>query len=458
MSNRRLREKAEKAQILRENPEIARGISSADVQSRIPNADERKAESMLTLARDAKLARERNATQTGQAAAPTGQAAAPTGQAAAPTGQAAAPTGQAAAPTGGSVFSGVAGRNAGFSGTPTSGVANSNVGFGGGGGSRLTPSSGGSFAETDARKRQEATASGAFGSRAQNLAGRQGLFAEMKVDSAQARERASALGVSDKGFNTAVARMEGVDMTSEPKPAAAPLTGRALAERNIATMGADGAAADYFKRAGAEKAALAQKQKSAFANKDIVREKKPSTAPNGLRMSFAGMFGEATDKGEPPTAGTLDTGADMFGPPTAVERQIAAERKPAPAAPKEGAPAASRPDSLFGAIGADLTRAGGNAKGGMLRTARGLAAANQAAGDAVQSAQRGAANVAASLVTAPTDIIQNQIPGATGEYIRSLQGTEKTRKFIRSAGAKASGVVNTPFRLFAEARDKALNR
>jgi hypothetical protein len=165
------------------------------------------------------------------------------------------------------------------------------------------------FAEEDARTRREKTLSGAFGekaqARAQNLEGRKGLFAEMKaggLDSATARKRAEALGVDDKGFNTAVARIEGVDMTPAPTVAgpAAPLTGRALAESNIRTMGQAGAAADYFKRAEAEKAALAQRSPlNTVGSRFADTANRPVPAPS---RSFAETFGTEVDRDEPSPA------------------------------------------------------------------------------------------------------------------------------------------------------------
>ena len=65
---------------------------------------------------------------------------------------------------------------------------------------------------------EKSTLNGAFGQRAQkkaeNLQGRKALYRKMQggqLDSATARKRASALGVDEKGFNTAAARIEGVE-------------------------------------------------------------------------------------------------------------------------------------------------------------------------------------------------------------------------------------------------------
>jgi hypothetical protein len=205
----------------------------------------------------------------------------------------------APAPQQESMFSGVAGSRAGFNresptATPTG-----------------TPPRRETFAEEDARTRREKTLSGAFGERAQNLEQRRGLFAEMKaggIDSATARERAKTLGVDDKGFNTAVARMEGVDMTPAATPTptpAAPLAGRALAESNIATMGQAGAVADYFKRAGAKETAKQSKQiDAAMAAPVNYRSGEARSASASATPSFSSMFRREVDGGAAPVPAT----------------------------------------------------------------------------------------------------------------------------------------------------------
>ena len=175
------------------------------------------------------------------------------------------------------------------------------------------------FAEADARTRREKTLSGAFGEqaqkreeqapeRAENLGNRKGLFAEMQ--DAQKRgediggldtnfqERATELGVSDEQFSGAMGR---IDSRYAAKPATpAPLTGRALAEKNIATKGQAGAAADYFKRAEAEKAAL-EKRSPLNTVSSRFTEKAGTPAPES-RKTFGQMFGYAMDRNEPSPA------------------------------------------------------------------------------------------------------------------------------------------------------------
>lgn len=189
----------------------------------------------------------------------------------------------------GSVFGGVTGREIGLKPGPASIPANP---------------SGETFAQTEARDRREKNLSGAFGTRAQNLEQRKGLFAEMKagtVTQDAARERATSLGVTPNNFDSASARAVGVD-TGPPASAAAPapLTGRALAEKNLATMGTLGAIADYRKRDAAEKqkrdaaekAAMQNRKDNAFKNNFVETANRPAEAPN---KTFSQTFGITQD-------------------------------------------------------------------------------------------------------------------------------------------------------------------
>ena len=234
---RRLAAEAEVAKLERANPSRKGGITSADVESRIPSADSRMREQKLTLERDAAIARERNAMRQGGGGAPQGGGGAPQGE---------------------------------------------------------------SFAETDARKRRESATSGAFGSKAKNIAQRQGLFAEMKeaVESEDGeygnfRERASELGIDEAGYKRGATRAAGGAPPSSAQEVAPPLTGRTLTQKNIREMGAIGAAQDFFKRDDAEKAALQVRKNSNFAQKALKTSGEATPSP----LSFASMFGEAADKG-----------------------------------------------------------------------------------------------------------------------------------------------------------------
>lgn len=113
-----------------------------------------------------------------------------------------------------------------------------------------------SFAQTEARKRRESAASGAFGRGAQmkadeNLQGRRALFAEMRGDgdgditgrSEEFRERARSLGVDDEGWSSAVNRLnqlesdiadesgERTPLIPQPSPLI-PRSGRVTRSRN----------------------------------------------------------------------------------------------------------------------------------------------------------------------------------------------------------------------------------
>jgi hypothetical protein len=269
-----------------ETPTSWRGLRKPGQESKIINRAELQAEYDAELAAQEEVLREKNANITGGNAAPM-----PTG-----SGGNAAPM-----PTG-SVFSGVGGRSVGFSRESAST-------------SPTAPRE--SFAETETRKRTESAASGAFGTRAQaregNLAARRGLFAEMKAaaegtgdGTSDFRERAKALGIDDEAYARGIARAEGTEI---PKPAApqpaAPLQGRALAQQNLRTMGVQGAAADYFKRAEAEKAA-AQERRDTRISRGIagmqVVQPPLMTQPVEPRGSFAAMFGTEANRDEPSPA------------------------------------------------------------------------------------------------------------------------------------------------------------
>jgi hypothetical protein len=197
----------------------------------------------------------------------------------------------------------------------TSGVANRRVGFSRESASMSPTAPQESFAETETRKRRESAASGAFGTRAQareeNLAARRGLFAEMKaaaegtgVGTSDFRERAKALGIDEAGYARGIARAEGTEIPKPTAPApAAPLQGRALAESNIATMGVQGAAADYFKRAGAERDAADRKMITSAPEPTYRTGQTPTTSaapPAAPTLNFARSFAQELNRSEMP--------------------------------------------------------------------------------------------------------------------------------------------------------------
>jgi hypothetical protein len=307
MSNRRLREKAEKAQIQRENPELWTGLRKPGQPSKIFNRKEAEAEYQSNIEAARELARKQAVELDGSA----------------PTGQAAPAPAPAPAPAN-SGFTGVAGRNVGFS-------SNANAGFSGVSGSQVgfkresptatptgAPPRRETFAEEDARTRREKTLSGAFGEKAQakaeNLEGRKGLFAEMRTAATEGgnttgfRDRAKALGIDEAGYARGIARAEGTAVpTLAPTVAgpAAPLTGRALAEKNIATMGQAGAAADYFKRRDTEMLAKQSKQiDRATATPPTYRSGETRSAPASATPSFSSMFSREVDNDMAPMPST----------------------------------------------------------------------------------------------------------------------------------------------------------
>jgi hypothetical protein len=343
------------------------------------------------------------------------------------------------------MFSGVSGSRVGFNresptATPTG-----------------TPPRRETFAEEDARTRREKTLSGAFGekaqARAQNLEDRKSLFAEMKaggIDSAQARERAKSLGVDDRSFNTAVARIEGVDMTNSAQSGrtvtgaeldgvndlfAKPQGGRALAEKNIATMGVQGAAADYFKRAEAEKTAMQQRRESAPTRNFTDAA---SREPNAPARSFAQTFGTEVDREEPSpaiqqaranTVAARRKADTMRAGLTGGERPspLISRASPQPAAVETpAAPPRAAPTSLFGAIREDVSSAkrtmGGVGMGARLLAARGIQGVAEGAGSLIATGARTAAKgylTAKEIEAASKQKAKSLVPGRTGEYLRT---------------------------------------
>lgn len=275
--NRYLRQKADKLRIQKENPSLWTGIRKPGQPSKIFNREEAEAEYQSNI-QAARILTERRAAEL-EGGAPAGQGAAPTGQGAPTSRLDASPTPRLDAQRP----------------SPTSAAAPKRE----------------TFAEADARTRREKTLSGAFGEqaqkRAENLEGREGLFAEMKASSQKAGgdipmedmtrfgEQAKKLGIADENFEKTAFRVEGGKFAAPTAPApSAPLTGSALAKGNIARMGQAGATADYFKRAEAEKAAL-EKRSPLNTVSSRFAEKATSPVP-ASRKTFAQTFGYAMDQ------------------------------------------------------------------------------------------------------------------------------------------------------------------
>lgn len=428
MSNRRLLEKAQKLQIQKENPSLWTGLRKPGQPSKIFNRAEAEAEYQSNVQAEQELTRRRTAELEG--GAPTGQpSGAPTGQpqpSGAPTGQpqpSGAPTGQP---------SGAVGSNVGFSG-----VAGSKVGF-----SKL-PEMRETFAEADARTRREKTLSGAFGEqaqkRAENLEGRKGLFAEMKASSQKSGgdipmedmtrfgEQAKKLGIADENFERTAFRVEGGKFPAPTAAAApAPLTGSARAQKNIAEKGIQGAAADYFKRAEAEKVAL-EKRSPLNTVSSRFAEKATSPVP-ASRKTFAQTFGSEMDRGEPSPAlkaareNTIAarTKADTMRADSerSIESPVVTPAAPAATA-TPAAPARPAPTSLFGAIREDASGAASTVQNvgsaARLIAARGVEKTAEGAGKLII----GGARLKKEIDVAAKKKALDLIPGRTGEYLRN---------------------------------------
>jgi hypothetical protein len=134
---------------------------------------------------------------------------------------------------------------------------------------------------TPDRTWQDSARDGAFGTGAKakigNLDQRQSLFREMQgaapgKDISGFKGRADTLGVSEGGWQSALGRLRG-DMAGKPAGAApgaqpsptAPMTGKARAESNIATMGLQGAIADNQQRSQ-------QRKTNSFVNAGIATQ------------------------------------------------------------------------------------------------------------------------------------------------------------------------------------------
>jgi hypothetical protein len=325
----------------------------------------------------------------------------------------------------------------------TSGIANRRVGFNRESATAPSGAPRESFAETDARKRSESAASGAFGARAQakaeNLQGRQSLFAEMRKPVTEEvfngdpgaqeqgyRDRAKSLGIDDVSFARGLARSQDKEF-AEPTAAsesAAPLQGRALAEKNIAAMGVQGAAADYFKRAGAEKAA----RPAAVAAT-------PAAAPTTFASSFAAE--RDTDEPSPAMRQAKANAVSSRWNANTMRAEYERSRTPEPAAP---APAASptpptptptsesapAPASIGAALGADIQGVDralrGATSAGLMATARGGQAVAEGAGNLLGANLRMLARGYTEAGEAKKNVKRKAaslIPGRTGEYIRN---------------------------------------
>jgi len=187
-----------------------------------------------------------------------------------------------------------------------------------------------SFAQTDARKRAASAASGAFGKTAQQDSMRPFVQGPPKPSS-----------------------MAQAAPTATPTPSA-PLQGKALAQNNIATMGTQGAVADYFKRSTADKA-------SASAAKDAGRRKQwnqasamPQASPMAPMPAPSPMPWRTTTP--PPAIASTPPPAQNFTVPTPASVQpIAATPsvRPAPA-PAPTAPAQT-PNQYGGRLSAKFS-------------------------------------------------------------------------------------------------------
>jgi len=205
-----------------------------------------------------------------------------------------------------------------------------------------------------------------------------------------------------------------------------PLTGGALARSNIAKMGQAGAVADYFKRAEAEKAALAQRSPLNTVGSRFT-ERAGTPAPES-RKTFAQTFGYEMDRNEPSPAlkaarentiaarekaGTMRAEYER-----SIEPPVVTPAAPA-AAPTPAAPARPAPTSLFGAIREDTSGAASTVQNvgsaARLIAARGVEKTAEGAGKLII----GGARLKKGIDVAAKKKALDLIPGRTGEYLRN---------------------------------------
>ena len=157
-----------------------------------------------------------------------------------------------------------------------------------------------SFADIQTSKTREATMAGNFGSaakaqmeRGDNIKQRQSLFAEMRASLADGTDmkrkdefaaKAATLGVAPDRFSATMGQMQYDDFTKDVKvkpDAQAPRFGADVARKNLATMGAEGAAADYFARSRADEAAKQNQGIDRAFAKPVSYQGSPEPKPTG---------------------------------------------------------------------------------------------------------------------------------------------------------------------------------
>jgi hypothetical protein len=191
-------------------------------------------------------------------------------------------------------------------------------------------------------------------------------------------------------------------------------------------MGQAGAVADYFKRAEAEKAALAQRSPLNTVGSRFT-ERAGTPAPES-RKTFAQTFGYEMDRNEPSPAlkaarentiaarekaGTMRAEYER-----SIEPPVVTPAAPA-AAPTPAAPARPAPTSLFGAIREDTSGAASTVQNvgsaARLIAARGVEKTAEGAGKLII----GGARLKKGIDVAAKKKALDLIPGRTGEYLRN---------------------------------------
>ena len=345
------------------------------------------------------------------------------------------------------------------------------------------------------RKTQDAARasalSGALGSRAQakqkNLDSRKSLFRDMQAAGAggggaspEMKARAAALGVDEKGFGNAVAKLQVApasiaalgsptvgspnqvpsSIARQPGMPAAPLAGAAKARQDMATIGLDQAAKNFTLNqqdaVARKESAQAQWDSRQAANPSIASNAAPSSASTSApaRSKFVSPY-------RPTSAEPAATATKPAGIPTTPDPQdkpawgqgITAPM-PAPAPLGLGQSLAADAQS----VGKVAKKAGSMFRDGVVNKAADMVKSKNDAVVTMGERQKGAVNAVAATITGASNLSQKLIPGQTGDEIRSMELPKKAGNAIRSAGNAMSDMSMKPMKAASRFRNAAFGQ
>ncbi len=316
--------------------------------------------------------------------------------------------------------------------------------------------------------------SGAFGTRAQakqkNLDGRQSLFRDMQAAGAggvspEIKSRAAALGVDEKGFGNATAKLQGApasiaapgapavgnpnqipsSIARQPGMPAAPLAGNAKAQQDMATIGLDQAAKNFMADNKASLDSASGKPPARIARPaegNVIPQSIAKPAPKDKKWTTVYNPMEARPKQVTSSLSTNQPAAPATSTP------VVKENKPAwgqgITAPMP-APAPMGLKSSFLSDATDVAKATAAAsvkvKNAAISTAGGMAKAQDVASVVADGLNRGAIKAAAGTVKGVATAGEKLIPGKTGDAIRSMNIPKQAGNAINVAGNAGADVV-----------------